>query len=101
SEVPEVDPSDGTVEVLDNVTSGAHAFQQLLVQAPHTFFYITVKQDDTDRAWSAPVWVSTSGEPVVVVDEQPASFCWSKNSGIYHRSNCATVNTISPQNLIC
>jgi hypothetical protein len=99
-DVPATRPSNGVVQVFEEVAQGSHEFTSVLLSAPQVFFYITVEQADTDKAWTAPVWVSTGDTPVA--DLGGASpFCWSRNSSVYHLSHCNTVRTISPANLVC
>jgi len=67
----------------------------------YVFFKITQasEDEDSDRAWTAPVWFEGS-HPVASPILAPEDFIASKNSSIYHYATCKLAKNIKTKNKV-
>ena len=91
--------------IRDTKTTGADGsvtFDGFVATVNPEFYYVIVKQEDGDRAWSAPIWITRPAPAVAAT--QPATtaamFAWTtNNSKFYHKTDCVAVGSIRPENL--
>lgn len=78
--------------------NGAVTFDASVSGQPE-FFYVRVKQEGVDRAWSAPVWINHPRAGAAVASAQDG-WVWtaSSSSTVYHHDWCKVAGTIAPQN---
>ena len=93
--------------IRDTKTTGADGsvtFDGFVATVNPEFYYVIVKQEDGDRAWSAPIWITRPAPTPAVAATQPANaaamFAWTtNNSKFYHKTDCVAVGSIRPENL--
>jgi hypothetical protein len=89
--------------------NGLHAVSGIRSREAYAFYYIRVTQQDGDRSWTAPVWVSQSGAPVAHEPQVPqhngaihaAKYYWTATSSskVYHIPGCSGIQQIKSTNL--
>jgi hypothetical protein len=89
--------SDGLIETIEVSGNGIHAISSIFAGKLPEFCYVRVEQNESDRAWTAPVWINEQAS-----DVGAPLFFWTSNpsSKVFHTAGCIAIGRIKPANLV-
>ncbi|MCP4639782.1 MAG: hypothetical protein GY851_05090 [bacterium] len=94
-EATDWEASDGLQEKQEHSGNGTLPIDGYICSGDPEFFYVKVRQDDSDRAWSAPIWLNY---PKTATGGQ--EYVWSAKSTakVYHMPHCKSAKLIKWEN---